>query len=71
MRRKKAIHHPYFRRGSPEFERALKLATPAEAMIWKRFGIAQFTPDDPRLKKIVKASASLTDRSHAMTGDRG
>lgn len=66
--KKKSVPHPYFKRGSSEFERAVSLATPQERLIWERFGIAQFAPDDKRLKKITGAS-TLTDRSRAMQGE--
>ena len=46
--------HPFFRKGTVEFVRALKVATAAEQAMWERFGIAQFKPDDPRLSKISK-----------------
>lgn len=60
--------HPFFRAGSAEFDAAVKLATPAERMIWLRFGIAQFTPDDPRVSKIAGKPAGLTQKSKAMAG---
>jgi hypothetical protein len=40
---------PYFRAGSPEFARALEIGTSDEVKIWRRFGIVQFRPDEPRL----------------------
>ena len=43
---------PFFRKGTQEFAIALRLATEDERRMWVRFGIAQFKPDDPRLKKI-------------------
>lgn len=43
---------PFFRKGTPEFAIALRLATEDERRMWVRFGIAQFKPDDPRLKTI-------------------
>jgi hypothetical protein len=43
---------PFFRKGTPEFARALKYATEDEKRMWIRFGIAQFKADDPRLKNI-------------------
>ena len=46
--------HPFFRKGTPEFVAALKVATKGEQVMWERFGIAQFKPDDPRLSKISK-----------------
>jgi len=44
--------HPFFRRGSSGFERALIVASPDEERMWCRFGVAQFTPDDPRLAYV-------------------
>ncbi len=44
---------PFFRTGSPEFDRALKVATKQERTMWARFGVAQFKPDDPRLSKVI------------------
>lgn len=49
---------PFFRAGTPEFVRALKAATKDERRIWQQFGIAQFAPDDPRLKKVQGGSAA-------------
>lgn len=62
------VPHPYFKRGEAEFERALKLATAGERVIWQRYGIAQFEPADLRLKKIT-GQETLTPRSKAMIGD--
>ena len=67
MSRKNTVHHPYFKRGTPEFDQALRLATAQERLIWDKFGVAQFAPDDKRLKKIT--APTLTDRSKAMAGD--
>lgn len=47
--------HPFFRKGTPEFARALKVATADERRMWVRFGVAQFKPEDARLAQ-VKAS---------------
>lgn len=44
--------HPFFRKGSPEFARALGVATEEEKRMWRRFGVAQFKPDDPRLPAV-------------------
>lgn len=44
--------HPFFKRGTKEFVRALEVATSPEKSMWQRFGVAQFKPDDPRLKLI-------------------
>ena len=43
---------PFFRKGSPEFSKAINLATPEEKRMWLMFGVAQFKPDDPRLKTV-------------------
>ncbi len=43
---------PFFRRGTKEFSRAIEVATQQEKMMWQRFGVAQFKPDDPRLKLV-------------------
>lgn len=45
--------HPFFRKGSPEFSRALAVATPSERFIWNRIGVAQFVPDDKRLERVI------------------
>lgn len=47
---------PFFRKGTQEFAISLRLATENERRMWVRFGIAQFKPDDPRLKKIYAGS---------------
>lgn len=44
--------YPFFKRGEPEFARALAVATASERIVWKRFGVAQFKPDDPRLERV-------------------
>lgn len=44
--------HPFFKKGTPEFARALKVATDSERALWVRFGVAQFVPDDPRLARV-------------------
>jgi hypothetical protein len=44
--------HPFFRAGTAEFDRAIELARPEEKVLWLRFGVAQFKPDDKRLKAI-------------------
>lgn len=51
------VPHPFWRRGAPEFVRALGVATPAERRIFLKIGVAQFRPDDPRLPKVRVASA--------------
>lgn len=45
--------HPFVRRGDPRFATALRLATPSERLMWERFGVAQFTPGDPRVNAIM------------------
>lgn len=44
---------PHFRAGTPEFARALAVATKTERMIWKRYGVAHFAPGDKRLKGVI------------------
>jgi hypothetical protein len=44
--------HPFFRQGSPEFSRAMAVATVDERRLWLRFGVAQLRPDDPRLRYV-------------------
>lgn len=46
---------PFYRKGTQGFAIALRLATEDEPRMWVRFGIAQFKPDDPRVKKIETA----------------
>lgn len=58
--------HPFFRRGSQEFSRALTVATPQERKLWEQFGIAQFQPHDPRLPGVRGVKTSISDR---ITGD--
>lgn len=50
------VFQPFFRRGSPEFDRALEVANPGERPLWERFGVAQFKPDDPRLRRVRGSS---------------
>jgi hypothetical protein len=47
-------HHPFFKRGDPRFEEALRVATPAERELWSRFGVAQFQPGDKRAERILR-----------------
>jgi hypothetical protein len=46
------VTHPFFRKGTSEFVRALAVATEAERAMWMRFNVAQFKPDDPRLAMV-------------------
>lgn len=46
------VPHPFFRKGTPEFDRAMSVGTAQERFIWDRIGVAQFTPDDKRLKRV-------------------
>jgi hypothetical protein len=65
--------HPFFRAGTREFEEALKLGTPIERKVWAQVGVAQFTPDDKRVKRLLAMRdepAGLTPLSRAMTGER-
>lgn len=50
--------HPYFLKGTQEFAVALRLASEAESAMWVRFGVAQFKPDDPRVKTITDGAKS-------------
>lgn len=43
--------HPFFRHGTPEFARAMTVATDGERRVWKRFG-CQMHRDDDRLKFV-------------------
>lgn len=43
---------PFFRNDTPEFSRAIEVATPQERKMWMQFGVAQFKPDDPRLSRV-------------------
>lgn len=61
--------HPFFRKGSAEFARAIELANADERQLWLRFGVAQFKNDDPRLKKI-QTETSISETSKRITGDR-
>lgn len=45
--------HPFARRGSPEFEEGLRLATPQERRLFERIGVVQFPPDDNRAKVLA------------------
>lgn len=49
--------HPFFRSGTPEFARALEVATARERWLWRRIGVAQFVPDDPRVKCVQTSEA--------------
>jgi hypothetical protein len=72
---KSAPHEPqpFFRAGTPEFDLALKAATPEEKRMWTRFKIAQFKPDDPRLKHVQNGEPlpgkSLSQKSKRIIGD--
>lgn len=43
---------PFFRAGTPEFSRALGVATDAERLMWLRHKVAHFMPDDIRLSEV-------------------
>lgn len=43
---------PFFRAGTPEFARALKVATDNERSMWMRHKVAHFMPDDSRLSQV-------------------
>ncbi len=55
---------PFFRAGTPEFERALEVATGDEKRMWSRFGVAQFKPDDERLKRVQWPLPSSPQTAH-------
>lgn len=61
--------YPFFRAGSPEFARAMALGTAQERLMWERFNVAQFEPDDLRLKQIVRPQG-LSEKSKSMAGER-
>lgn len=46
---------PFYTKGTQGFAIALRLASEDERRMWMRFGIAQFKPDDPRVKTIESA----------------
>ena len=48
--------HPHFVKGTREFAIALRLASEDERQMWVRFGVAQFKPDDPRVKTITEGA---------------
>lgn len=43
---------PFFRVGTPEFSRALEVATDAERSMWLRHKVAHFMPNDVRLSEV-------------------
>lgn len=49
---------PFFRAGSDEFARAMDIGTIHERRVWQRFGVAQFKPDDQRLKNITSGTSA-------------
>lgn len=64
-----------FRRGSPEFEFAIKFGSLVQRKLWANNGVVMFIASDPmvaRIEKAVKAApeTTLTPRSVAMMGDR-
>ena len=62
------IPQPFFRKGTHEFSLALHFATAQEKRMWIRFGIAQFNPEDPRVKKITEGAAKAAETSRRMAG---
>ena len=50
------VFHPFFKSGTEEFNRALKVGDAKERRMWKQFGVAQFKPDDQRLAKVCKTA---------------
>lgn len=64
-----------FRRGSAEFEFAIKLGSSVQRKLWANNGVVMFLASDPMVAKIEKAvkampETTLTPRSVAMMGDR-
>lgn len=59
---------PFYRKGTHEFSLALHLATAQEKRMWLRFGIAQFNPEDPRVKKITEGAAKAAATSRRVAG---
>lgn len=57
---------PFFRKGTPEFARAITVASAQEKPMWLRFGVAQFKPDDARLEFV---QTGVTEQSKRMNGD--
>lgn len=55
----KAAHvaHPFFRAGTDEFKRALAVATVRERWLWQRIGVAQFTPSDTRVARVINTKS--------------
>ena len=54
--------HPFWRRGTTEFDRALAIGQPDEVKMWSRFNIAHFNPEDPRLAYLSTGSQSAVRR---------
>ena len=50
--------HPFWKAGTPGFEAVLALATPRERWLWRRIGVAQLAPDDPRAKALTERQAA-------------
>lgn len=46
------VVHPYWRMGTPEFERAMQVATDLERRMWPKAGFAQVRASDDRLAFI-------------------
>jgi hypothetical protein len=61
--------HPFFRKGSKEYTRAWELGTDYERRMWDLTHVAQFKPDDPRLKKIQLPEPKLTETTKRITGE--
>lgn len=54
--------HPFFRRGAPEFDLALEIGTRHEVGLWRRFDVAQLTPEDPRLAYLATGDRKAVGR---------
>ncbi len=64
--------YPVFRKGSAEFDAALRVATRTEAKLWAHLGSVMFKSGDPRLERIralASGERQLSDRSRRMSGD--
>lgn len=67
-----AGQYPTFRKGTAEFEAALRLASKVERAVMLKVGLVMYRPDDPRVAKIKQMTAhegQLTPRSRAMQGE--
>lgn len=49
------VPHPFAKVGTPAFAIGMKLATEAERPLFRKLGVVQFKPDDPRAEKLKAA----------------